>query len=82
MTDTKPSYVMDGGPHSLVYEWIAETVVTLSSRFQALGMEPLANADGDDLTRQLREEALQKRGVALGPMMIGAFARRRIAPLN
>jgi SAM-dependent methyltransferase len=69
--------IMDGGPHSPVYEWIAETVISLSPRFQALGMEPLANTDGAALTRQLREEALEKRGVILGPMMVGAFVRRR-----
>jgi SAM-dependent methyltransferase len=72
--------IMDGGPHSPIYEWIAETVITLSSRFQALGMPPLANTDGAALARQLREEALQKRGVILGPMMVGAFTRRRSSP--
>lgn len=70
--------IMDGGAHSPVYEWIAETVASLSPRFEALGMEPLGNTDGAELTRQLREEALQKRGVVVGPMMIGAFTRRRM----
>ena len=51
--------IMDGGPHSPVYEWIAETVISLSARFQAVGMEPLANIDGPTLTKQLREEALR-----------------------
>lgn len=68
--------IMDGGPHSPVYEWIAETVISLSPRFQALGMEPLANTDGPTLTKQLREEALEKRGAILGPMMVGAFTRK------
>jgi hypothetical protein len=72
--------IMDGGPHSPVYEWLAETVISLSPRFQALGMEPLANTDATALTKQLRDEALEKRGVILGPMMVGAFARRRATP--
>lgn len=71
--------IMDGGPHSPVYEWIAETVISLSARFQAVGMEPLAKTDGPTLTKQLREEALEKRGVALAPMMVGAFTRKRAA---
>jgi hypothetical protein len=65
--------IMDGGPHSPVYEWLAETVISLSPRFQALGMEPLANIDATALTKQLRDEASEKRGVILGPMMVGAF---------
>ena len=69
--------IMDGGPLSPVYEWIAETVISLSARFQAVGMEPLANIDGPTLTKQLREESLEKRGVALAPMMVGAFTRKR-----
>lgn len=72
--------IMDGGPHSPVYEWLAETVISLSPRFQALSMEPLANTDATALTKQLRDEALEKRGVILGPMMVGAFARRRATP--
>ncbi len=71
--------IMDGGPHSPVYEWIAETVISLSAKFQAVGMEPLGNIDGPTLTKQLREEALEKRGVALAPMMVGAFTRKRAA---
>ena len=38
---------------------MAETVVSLSARFEALGMEPLENTDGASLTRQLREKAVQ-----------------------
>ncbi len=40
-------------------------------------MEPLANTEGLTLTKQLREEALEKRGVALAPMMVGAFTTKR-----
>jgi predicted O-methyltransferase YrrM len=74
--------IMDGGPHSPVYEWLAETVISLSPKFGALGMEPLEDTDGVSLTRRLREEALQERGVIIAPMMVGAFARRRAAARN
>jgi predicted O-methyltransferase YrrM len=68
--------VVDGGPHSLVYEWLAETVITLSPRFAAVGLQPLSEADTTNLTQRLREEALANRGVVIAPMMIGAFARK------
>ena len=74
--------IMDGGPHSPVYEWVAETVISLSDKFGALGMAPLENADGASLAGQLREEALQKRGVVIAPMMIGAFARKKGSSTN
>jgi ubiquinone/menaquinone biosynthesis C-methylase UbiE len=69
--------VMDGGPHSPVYEWIAETVMSLAPKFEALGMKPLEDTDSESLARKMREEALQKRGVIFGPMMVGAFARKK-----
>lgn len=69
--------VIDGGPYSPIYEWLAETLISLSPRFQALGMKPLADTDGPTLTKQLREEGLEKRGVTLGPLIVGAFARKR-----
>jgi hypothetical protein len=73
---------MDGGPHSPLYEWLAETAISLSARFEALGMEPLENTDSASLTQQLREEAIQKRGVIVGPMMVGAFARKKATSRN
>ena len=74
--------IMDGGPHSPLYEWLAETAISLSARFEALGMEPLENTDSASLTQQLREEAIQKRGVIVGPMMVGAFARKKATSRN
>jgi ubiquinone/menaquinone biosynthesis C-methylase UbiE len=75
--ECRAEIIMDGGPHSPVYEWITETVISLSPRFQAVGMEPLSCTDSATLVRQLREEAMEKRGVVFGPMMVGAFARKR-----
>jgi ubiquinone/menaquinone biosynthesis C-methylase UbiE len=74
--------IMDGGPHSPIYEWIAETVISLSPKFEALGMKRLEDADGESLARKMREEALQKRGVIFGPMMVGAFARKKATARN
>src|SRR5262249_44904311 len=74
--------IMDGGPHSPVYEWVAETVISLSPKFEALGMKPLEDTDGERMARRMREEALQKRGVIFGPMMVGAFARKKASGKN
>ena len=68
--------VMEGGPHSVAYEWIAETVRSLLPRLEALGMTTAAEVDIDTLAQRLRQEALEKRGVMMGPLMIGAFARK------
>jgi predicted O-methyltransferase YrrM len=75
--ECRAEIIMDGGPHSPIYEWVTETVISLSPGFQAVGMEPLPCTDSATLTRQLREEAMEKRGVAFAPMMVGAFARKR-----
>ena len=69
--------IMDGGPHSPVYEWIAETVISLSARFEAVGMPPLSDHDKETLAARLRKEALDSHGAALSPILIGAFARKR-----
>ena len=69
--------IMDGGPHSLIYEWLAETLITLSPRFQALGMTAMADMDSATLTQRLRQEAVDKGGVIMSPIMVGAFARKR-----
>src|SRR5215470_703437 len=68
--------VMDGGPHSPVYEWLAETVRSLLPRMEALGITNAEAADCDTLALRLREEAITKRGVVIAPAMIGAFARK------
>lgn len=69
--------VMEGGPDSLMYEWFAETLMSLSPKFENVGMRPPARTDGESLTQALREEALQLRGAFLSPMVIGAFGRKR-----
>lgn len=68
--------VMDGGPHSPVYEWIAETLRSLLPRMETMGMATAAEVNIDTLAQRLREEGLQKRSVAIGPLMVGAFARK------
>jgi hypothetical protein len=69
--------VMDGGPHSPMYEWLAETVRSLLPRMEALGIVTAAEMDIDTLEDRLRQEAVAARGAVVGPAIIGAFARRQ-----
>jgi len=68
--------VADGGAHSPVYEWLAETVRSLLPRMEALGITTAAQADIDTLAERLRNESLEKRGVTIAPLMVGAFSRK------
>jgi hypothetical protein len=43
---------------------------------EALGVTTAAEVDIDTLAARLRAESLEKRGVAMSPMMVGAFARK------
>jgi SAM-dependent methyltransferase len=75
--ECRAEWVMDGGPHSPIYELLAETARTLLPRLEALGITTAAEMDVDTLEHRLREEALAHRGVVSMPPMIGAFARKR-----
>lgn len=69
--------VMDGGPNSPLYEWLTETVRSLLPQMEILGIT--TGMVSDSLAQRLREEAIERRGVAMLPPMIGAFARKQVA---
>src|SRR5262249_34668956 len=68
--------LIGGGPHSPLYEGLAETVRSLLPRMEALGITTAAAIDIDTLEARLRQEALDTRGFAVISVMIGAFARK------
>jgi hypothetical protein len=68
--------VMDGGPHSPMYEWFAETIRSLLPRMEAIGITTASEVAVDTLADRLRAEALETGGAAFSPLLIGAFARR------
>jgi trans-aconitate methyltransferase len=74
--ECRAEFVMDGGPHSPMYEWFAETVRSLLPKMEALGVATAAEVDIDTLANRMRAEALEHRGVFMSPMMVGAFARK------
>jgi hypothetical protein len=50
---------------------------------EALGITTAAEADIDALAERLRHESLEKRGVTIAPLKLGAFSRKLItAKLN
>ncbi len=68
--------VMDGGPYSPVYEWLAETVRSLLPRMEALGITNAEAFDSDTMRQRLRDEAVAMQGVVIARAIIGAFARK------
>ena len=74
--ECRAEFSIDGGPHSPLYKWVAETVRSLLPRMEELGLTTAAAIDIDTLEDRLRQEALDTRGFAVGGLMIGAFARK------
>ena len=70
--------IMDGGHNSPVYEWLTETIRSLLPGMEALGMMT-GGVVSDTLPQRLRDEAMEKRGVAIMSPMIGAYARKPFA---
>jgi 2-polyprenyl-3-methyl-5-hydroxy-6-metoxy-1,4-benzoquinol methylase len=70
-------YPLDGGPESPFYEWIAESVGSILPRAQALGIVPDFDPNPETLADRLRDDAVALKACIAGPLMGGAFARRR-----
>jgi SAM-dependent methyltransferase len=68
--------LIEGGSHSLLYEWLAETVRSLLPAMETLGIITAASIDIDTLEVRLKQESLDTRGFAVTSVMIGAFARK------
>ena len=70
--------VMDGGPHSPVYEWVAESVRSLLPRMEAFGITTASAVDIDTLTERLRDEAIAKRvSLSLRLLLVRLHASRK-----
>jgi len=67
---------VEGGPDSPVYEWFAETVRTMLPMLEKHGLATAADIDIDTLADRLRQESLERQAPILGPMLLGAFARK------
>jgi len=70
-------YPIDGGPDSPFYEWVAESLRSILPRAAALGIITSDEIAGiDSLAERLREEAMASGSCAVGPAMVGCFARK------
>jgi ubiquinone/menaquinone biosynthesis C-methylase UbiE len=67
---------MDGGPDTVMHEWFAETVRTLLPRIEAMGLTAPGEIDIETLAERLRDEAVSIGGCVVGPILVGAFARK------
>jgi SAM-dependent methyltransferase len=65
-----------GGPESMFYDWVAETIRSVLPTMERLGLATAAEIDIDKLSQRLRQEAVSLRGCIVGATMVGAFARR------
>jgi 2-polyprenyl-3-methyl-5-hydroxy-6-metoxy-1,4-benzoquinol methylase len=68
--------MLDGGPDSLFYEWVAETIRSLSPKMEALGIAKVSDLDLDTLAERLKQEALAVGGNLASPTMAGTFGRK------
>jgi hypothetical protein len=68
--------LIDGGPDSLFYEWLAETVRSVLPSLEALGLATAAEIDPDTLAGRLREDAVSGNGCLTTPLIVGVFARK------
>lgn len=74
---SRAEIILDGGPDSLFYEWIAETIRSLAPKMEALGIAIVSDLDLDTLAERLKQEALAVGGNLASPTLAGTFGRKR-----
>jgi ubiquinone/menaquinone biosynthesis C-methylase UbiE len=75
--DCRAEYPMSGGPDSVYYEWITESLRSIHPRAIALGIISDREFDLDTLEQQIREDVTAANSSTAAPTMVGAFARLR-----
>ena len=68
---------VEGGPHSPVYDWLADTLRSLLPMAERLGVTA-AEVEIETLAERLRKEALQNTACIMPPPLIGAWTRTRV----
>jgi ubiquinone/menaquinone biosynthesis C-methylase UbiE len=74
--DCRAEFPVSGGPDSLFYEWLAESVRTILPGAQRLGILQSADLDLDTLPQRMRQEAVSLRASIAGVPMFSCFARK------
>jgi ubiquinone/menaquinone biosynthesis C-methylase UbiE len=66
---------VEGGPASVVYDYLAETLRSLLPAMERLGIATAAEVGIDTLAERLRREAVEHTASIMLPPLIGAWAR-------
>jgi hypothetical protein len=66
---------VEGGPESLVYDYMASTVRSLLPTMERTGVASAAEVSIDTLADRLRQEAIELRSCIMLPPLIGAWTR-------
>ena len=74
--ECRAEYPIDGGANSPYYEWIAESLRSILSRAEALGLVREAELEMDTLAERLRKEAVANGSCLPAPAMVGCIARK------
>lgn len=68
---------MGGGPDWVGYEWWAETVRIFLPLIQKFGIATEQDIGMETLAERLREETVNRGGVARGPVLVSAWVRKK-----
>lgn len=66
---------VEGGPDATAYDYIAETIRTMSPNLQKLGLATAEELDVDTLSARLRQASLEADTCFVFPRFVGAWAR-------
>ena len=66
---------VEGGPHSQVYDYLADVLRSLLPVIERTGMATLADVDIDGMAERLRQEAVAHNACIMLPPLVGAWAR-------
>jgi ubiquinone/menaquinone biosynthesis C-methylase UbiE len=67
--------LMEGGPQTDFYEWLAETVRSVLPAMEKLGLAGVAS-EPESLAERLREEVVAERACLTTPLIVRTFARK------
>jgi ubiquinone/menaquinone biosynthesis C-methylase UbiE len=69
--------VTGGGHDSYLYRWIANTVISITPRFEQMGLALPEGVTADEtLARRLEDEVVAAKSQILGPIQFGAWTRK------
>ena len=74
---SRAEIMLDGGPDSPFYEWLAEGTRSVLPKMEALGITTAKEVDVDTLAERLKQEAVTVGGYVASPFLVGTFGLRQ-----